>query len=299
MATWRVGNVEVTRIEEQLGFAKMPPDKYFRGFEREVFDRHLHWLEPNHYSSAEDKVITSIHSWLVRTPRHTILVDSCAGNHKTRPWSPRFHQLNTPFLKRLGAHVQPEEIDFVCCTHLHADHVGWNTRLLDGRWVPTFPRAKYIFSRVEHDIWDPRHNPAALTDPRREMYLDSVLPIVEAGHAVLVEDGHSVDDTMHIEAASGHTPGHYMLRLESGGHRSLFCGDVIHHAIQVYAPHWNHMADEDPTRAAVTRRGMLEDCAEQGSLLFPTHFGAPHVARIHETNNGFVPTLIDESGQQM
>jgi hypothetical protein len=165
VATWTIGDVTVTRIEEQLGFASRPPEQYLDGFDRALLARHLDWLVPNHYAPADDRLITSIHSWLIRTARHTILLDSCAGNHKNRPGFSRFHQLDTPFLQRLrSAGAAPEQIDIVLCTHLHADHVGWNTMLKDGRWVPTFPNATYLFSRRENEIGDPRRNAAADAD---------------------------------------------------------------------------------------------------------------------------------------
>lgn len=293
MATWSIGSATVTRIEEQLGFAKMPPDRYFRGFEREVLDRHLGWLVPNHYDPATDRVISSVHSWLIRLGSTTILLDCCAGNHKERPWTPRFHQLDTPFLSRLrAAGAEPEDIDIVMCTHLHADHVGWNTMLRDGRWVPTFPNARYLFSKIDDAYWDARKNPAMAGDPRSATYVDSVLPIVEAKQATLVGDGYQISDRLTVRAAPGHTPGHMVMELNEPNERATFCGDVIHHAIQIYAPHWNHMADENPELAASTRRRLLENCAETGAVLFPTHFGAPHVAAIRAAAGGFSAQFI-------
>jgi glyoxylase-like metal-dependent hydrolase (beta-lactamase superfamily II) len=120
-----------------------------------------------------------------------ILLDTCGGNHKDRPWTHRFHQLDTPYLKRLrAAGVAPDDVDLVLCTHLHADHVGWNTMLRDGRWVPTFPNAKYLFSRADDAYWDIRKNPVMATDARHMAYEDSVLPVVQLGQAVLVDDGY-------------------------------------------------------------------------------------------------------------
>ena len=168
MATWTIGAVSVTRVEEQIGFASFPPEQYLAGFERDAAAAALAWLVPHHYSPEHDRLITSIHSWLIRTDRHTILLDCCGGNHKERPGLPRFHQLDTPYLARLReAGAAPEDIDIVLCTHLHADHVGWNTMLRDGRWVPTFPNARYLFSRSENEYGDPRRNPAADADPQR------------------------------------------------------------------------------------------------------------------------------------
>jgi glyoxylase-like metal-dependent hydrolase (beta-lactamase superfamily II) len=293
-ATWTVGDVTITRIEEQLGFASFPPEKYLIGFERETLKQHLHWLTPNHYSSEHDRLITSIHSWLIRTPHHTILLDCCAGNHKNRPAQHRFHQLNTPYLERLrAAGVQPEDIDIVLCTHLHTDHVGWNTKLVDGRWVPTFPNAKYLFSKTERERGDPRTNPAAETSVQRSpAFNDSVLPVIESGQAVLVDGDHAIDDTFTIVPAPGHTAGHVVLWLANAGGRALFCGDAIHHALQVHAPHWNSAFDEMPELACATRSGLLEACAENHAAMFPGHFGAPHVARILRSNGGFAPQFV-------
>ena len=146
MNTWTLGSISVTRIEEQLGPGGLPAQQFLVGFEREVIQQHLHWMLPNHYAPESDRLILSMHSWLIRTERQLILVDSCCGNRKERAGMPHFHQLNTRYLENLrAAGVAPEQIDIVLCTHLHADHVGWNTRLENGRWVPTFPNARYLF----------------------------------------------------------------------------------------------------------------------------------------------------------
>jgi glyoxylase-like metal-dependent hydrolase (beta-lactamase superfamily II) len=294
VATWTLGDATVTRIEEQVGYASVPPEKFLDGFDREVLARHLDWLVPHHYSVADDRLVTSIHSWLIRTGRHTILLDSCAGNHKNRPGFARFHQLDIPFLQRLrAAGVQPEEIDIVLCTHLHADHVGWNTRLVDGRWVPTFPNAKYLFSRIENEAGDPRRNPAAEQNLlRANAYRDSVLPVIEAGQVVLVDGDHAIDDALTIVPAPGHTPGHVALWLANSAGRALFCGDAIHHALQMYAPHWNSGFCELPDVARTTRRRILEQCVEHGAPLFPCHFGAPHVARVAVAGRAFAPQFV-------
>jgi glyoxylase-like metal-dependent hydrolase (beta-lactamase superfamily II) len=289
VADWTIGDVRVTRVEEQIGFASFPPEQYLVGFDRELLGRHLAWLAPDHYSPAHDRLVTSVHSWLVRTPRHTILIDCCAGNHKERPGFARFHQLDTPYLARLrAAGAAPEDIDIVLCTHLHADHVGWNTVLRDGRWVPTFPNAKYLFSRTENEIGNPDRNPAAEADPQRNRaYRDSVLPVIESGQAVLLDGTHAIDDTMLVEPAPGHTPGHVILKLADRDERALFCGDALHHPLQVYAPHWNSRFCELPDEARATRRRILEHCAEHNALLFPVHFGAPHVAAIARAAEAF------------
>jgi glyoxylase-like metal-dependent hydrolase (beta-lactamase superfamily II) len=289
-----IGAAQVARIEEQIGFASFAPEQYFPGLARELIERHMSWLVPGHYDPAHDRLVTSVHSWLVRTARHTVLIDCCAGNHKERPGFARFHQLDTPYLARLSAAgAAPEDIDIVLCTHLHSDHVGWNTMRRDGRWVPTFPNAKYLFSRTECEYGDPRRSAAAAADlQRNNAFHDSVLPVIETGQAVLIDGDHAIDDTLLVEQAPGHTRGHVVLKLTDGGERALFCGDVVHHPLQVYAPQLNSRFCELPDEARATRRRVLEHCAEEAALLFPVHFGAPHVAAISRAADGFAARFV-------
>jgi glyoxylase-like metal-dependent hydrolase (beta-lactamase superfamily II) len=170
------------------------------------------------------------------------------------------------------------------CTHLHADHVGWNTVLRDGRWVPTFPNARYLFSRVEYEHWSAHPDPNPI---RRNAFLDSVLPVVEAGRAEMIEDGHEVDGALTVELAPGHTPGNVHIRLASRGSEAVFSGDVIHHPIQVYRPDWSTVACVDPAASAASRRRLLETCSERGALLLPAHFPEPHGARVRAAGDSF------------
>jgi len=292
--TWTIGDVSITRIEEQVGFASVAPEKYLAGLDRAALQAHLGWLVPHHYAPDHDRLITSVHSWLIRTKYHMVLLDCCAGNHKDRPGFTRFHQLDTPFLARLqAAGATPEAIDIVMCTHLHSDHVGWNTVRRDGRWVPTFPNARYLFSRAENEYGDPRRNPRADADlMRSNAYRDSVLPVIESGQAQLIDGNHAIDDTLLIEPAPGHTLGHMILKVEHAGERALFCGDVVHHPLQVYAPQWNSVFCELPEQARATRRRVLDHCADENALLFPAHFAAPHVAVIARDGETFRPQFV-------
>jgi glyoxylase-like metal-dependent hydrolase (beta-lactamase superfamily II) len=229
--------------------------------------------------------VFSKQAWFVKTGRHTVLVDSCVGNDKDRMPSAHWHQLKTPFLDRLRATgTAPEDVDYVMCTHLHADHVGWNTMLRDGRWVPTFPKARYLFARVEYEHWLENPDPSPI---RRNAFHDSVLPVVEAGRADLVEDGHDVDGAFTVQLAPGHTPGNAAIRLTSKGTEALFVGDSVHHPMQVYQVDWSTHVCTDPVAAAASRRRLLERCAERGSLLVPAHFPAPHGAHVRSTAGGF------------
>ena len=287
MNSWQVGSVKVTRVEEQVGVGGFPPEKFLVGLDRRRFEELLP-LMPNHYSREHDRLVSSMHSWVLRSGGKVILVDACCGNFKERPFMPRFHQLNTLYLSNLeAAGVKPEEVDIVLCTHLHSDHVGWNTRLENGAWVPTFPNARYLFSDLEDARWNPRRM-EGMDSNRAAVYEDSVLPVVRSGQAQLLEDRINVlDSLLSIEPSPGHTPGHVILKLEDDEARALFCGDVLHHAVQVYQPDWNSAFCESPEQAATTRKAVLAWCADHAALLFPTHFAAPYAASIHRHAQGF------------
>lgn len=288
MRTWQLGDVSATRIEESLGFSKAPTD-FFTDFDPAVFDLHMDWMVPLHYNPEKNRIITSVHSWLIRTPRHTILLDACGGNHKNRPWNPRFHNLDTPFIENLAqAGVRPEDIDIVLCTHLHTDHAGWNTKLENGHWVPTFPNAKYLFSKKENELSRSKNEGVRAT-----VYRDSVLPVIEAQQAVLLDDGvFQIDDHLLVEPSPGHTAGHITLQAGTADNQGIFCGDAIHHPIQVYEPDWSTKFCEDPALARATRIRMLAHCAEQRATLFPTHFAQPHVAAIMRRGEKFAPAFV-------
>jgi glyoxylase-like metal-dependent hydrolase (beta-lactamase superfamily II) len=284
--TWRIGAATVTRIEELLGPA-FQPEELLATWDHAVLEDHLHWMAPNYYVPSTNQFMMSVHSWLIRTPHHTILVDTCCGNAKNRPGSLHFHQLATPYLDRLrAAGVEPEDIDYVLCTHLHVDHVGWNTRLLDGRWVPTFPNAKYVFSREELNFWDPTKNPHLPGEPQ-DVFRDSVLPVIAAKQDQVVSMTDQLSDSLLIEPTPGHSPGQIMLRLLGDQDEGVFIGDVMHNPIQVYQPAWNSRACMDPVQAIQTRLGVLGHCAEHNGLMLPAHFGAPHAGRIRSRANSF------------
>ena len=268
---------------------------FFPDATREVVEANKDWLMPRYIDPKTIEVILCIQSYVIKTSHHTILVDTCVGNHKSRPARPSWHMQNSPFIEELASvGVHPEEVDFVLCTHLHVDHVGWNTKLLDGRWVPTFPNAKYIFSRNEFELWAARYEKGE-TVPVPLVYEDSVLPIVEAGQAIIVEDTHQIDDGMWLEPAPGHTPGHVMLNLKSGEETALMSGDVIHHPLQLIRPEWSSRACEDPHLSAVSRTKMLERVADINTLLCPAHFGSPTMGHvISHATDGFRYRLIDE-----
>ena len=197
-----------------------------------------------------------MHSWMIRNDRHTILVDTGCGNDKTRalPLFERFHQLHLPYLERLAeAGVQPEDVTLVICTHLHIDHVGWNTRLVDGEWVPTFPNAKYIFSRREFEHWQSPTGGHVTLPENIAVIEDSVLPVIEAGQVEFIDDGSKIIEGLFFQDAIGHTAGHGMLKLESGDDAAIFPGDSLHQPMQVFRPDWNSRFCEQADQARATQ----------------------------------------------
>jgi glyoxylase-like metal-dependent hydrolase (beta-lactamase superfamily II) len=292
MSTATVGAAKLTRIEETYGFF-FEARTFFADWRDEIVAEHMNWMVPNHYDPLSGYLKLSIHSWLVEIGGRRILIDTCVGNHKPRKHRPFWDNLNTPYLERLAtAGVKPGDIDMVMCTHLHVDHVGWNTRLDNGRWVPTFPNAKYVFSKTDYDYFltidrDPQKGPAIGGALR-----DSVLPIVEAGLCEMVDGAQPIDEHIAIEPSPGHTPGHFIIKLDSQNDKALFCGDVIHHAIQVYHPAWNSFACLDQESARASRRKLLENCAGSGALLAPQHFGAPHLCHVDAKGGGFIPRFV-------
>ncbi len=281
------GTAEIRAVTEFLGPA-FAPDRLFPGLPPELIDRHRHWLAPDHYSVERRRLVMGTHAWVIRTRHQVAIVDTCVGNHKHRPGTPGFDRLNGPWLERLAqAGVHPDEVDFVFCTHLHADHVGWNTQLVDGRWVPTFPRARVICSRTELAAAEQAAKVDGGGGDDRALWLDSVLPVLEAGLLQAVDDGFELDNGLRLEAAPGHTAGNAVVWLSSAGQRALFAGDVCHHPLQVVHPEISSVYCADPVPAAATRRRLLEACATTGARMMPAHWAGPLAGDIVAAPGGF------------
>jgi glyoxylase-like metal-dependent hydrolase (beta-lactamase superfamily II) len=220
-------------------------------------------------------------SWVIHVDGLAILVDPCNGNGRKRGNVPIFDDLDTPYLERLTAIGTPAEaIDLVFCTHMHNDHCGWNTQQIDGRWVPTFPNATYVFVDAEYARWDtasPNQHP---NDFNVSVFDESVRPVVEAGVATIVSVPYEISPSLTIEPAPGHTVGHAMLRLVSEGARAFFVGDVLHHPVQVFRPDLHLPGCDDLTQAIATRRTVFRRTCDEQALVFPAHFPAPHHGRI-------------------
>jgi glyoxylase-like metal-dependent hydrolase (beta-lactamase superfamily II) len=300
--TYQIGDASITRIDE-LRLAAFQFGTLYPEADPQALERHRARLEAGSFDPATGTFIQSIHSWLVRTPHHTILIDTSTGNDKNRPDIPPLDRLNEPFLARLAAAgVKPDEVDHVLLTHVHADHVGWNTRLVDGRWTPTFPKATYIFSGLEQAYGESlargaeptaaaRPDPAlgpAVRKPADRVYDDSVRPVIEAGLARLIAvDGSEVLEGISFIPTPGHSIDHASIRLVSRGQQALFAGDVMHHPLQVYEPSLNSCFCEFPEAALRSRALVLEDAAASGATVFTTHFAQTSVGRIDRTGERF------------
>jgi glyoxylase-like metal-dependent hydrolase (beta-lactamase superfamily II) len=289
MLRFSVGKASVTRIEETYQ-PIYEPKELFPEFTDDIGRQHAHWMAPNHYDPASNKVKLSVHSWLLQIGQQKILIDACCGNGRMRATRPWWSMLNTPYLERLAeAGARPDEIDLVMCTHLHHDHLGWNTQLKDGRWVPTFPNARYVFSKPDVEYFYKADQDPATAPVEFGTFRECVLPILDAGKADLVSGTHRLNDFIDIVPAPGHSPGHVVFRLESEGQHGAFTGDVFHHLLQVHYPHWNFPKNSDVAQARASRRMILEHCASKGALVFPGHVGAPFAGYIQATAEGFRP----------
>lgn len=258
----------------------------------EAIDAEREWLEPRFARLDRGLGFLRFHSYLVRSTHHNILIDCCVGNDKHRPAMAEFHQLKTSWLDNLRAcGVTPEQIDYVLCTHMHSDHVGWNTRLQDGRWVPTFPNARYIFARDEFAHRERLHR-QNLADGYGA-FADSVLPVVASGQALLVDSDFALDDCVRLAPAAGHTPGNVVIHLCADGAAAVLSGDVMHHPLQVAHPEWSSAFCEDPALSAAYRRSFLDSHADTNTLILPAHFPAPTAGRIRRAGTRLRYDFID------
>mgnify|MGYP001074138698 CR=1 FL=1 len=287
----KLGAIEIHKVTELPGLA-MAATALLPSVTPDILTEGRSWLGPAFIHPSDAVVYLSFHSFLVRTGRHNILVDTCCGNCKQRLSMPGWHNLDTPYLQELArTGLTPEDIDIVICTHLHADHVGWNTQLVDGRWVPTFPNARYIFGRRDFEHWQALYESNPPNPVNRGAHEDSVRPIVERGMAELVESDFVVEgepgDGIWLEPSPGHSPGHFSVNVAGGGRHALLCGDVIHHPLQLTHPHLRIAADFDSAQAEASRRAMLERLADSDSLLLTAHFAAPTAGRVIRQGKAF------------
>lgn len=283
MTKRQLGNLTISRLLE-LNSPDFEPYGFFPQTTPEDWEPHLHWLQPRAMDPGNGNLIFPMQSYVISTGKHNILVDGCVGNDKDRPFRPNWHlKTDTTYMDALAAAgLAPGDIDFVMCTHLHPDHVGWNTRLQDGRWVPTFPNAKYLFTRKEFDYWRDQNEKTPLNH-----IIDSVLPIEEAGRAVFVGNDHEIDDSIWLESTPGHTPDHCALHLSSGGKEMVMSGDLMHSPIQCLHPEWAARPDFDPAIASKTRLAFMDRYCETDITICTAHFPLPSTGHIVRDGDAF------------
>lgn len=284
-----LGNVTVTRVKEYYGSVEMSPSVFFPDSTAAAWDANREWLAPDFWDPATNMCVSAIQTWVLRSEGRTILVDTGVGNHKDRPYAAVWSRLDTPFLDNLAAAgVQPEDVDLVINTHLHIDHVGWNTRL-DGRtWVPTFPNATYLMPQRDFDFWNPANNHTPLLGRgNQNVFEDSVTPVHEAGLTQLWDETYQIDKNLRLDLAPGHTPGSSVLSVESGTDRAVFVGDLIHTPLQIVVPQTNSCFCEDPAQSRATRHKLLGRASDDNALLFPAHLGGHGAAEVVRDGSTF------------
>lgn len=282
----KLGDVVVTRVEETHG-PIMPTGAFFPDLPASAWAAHRDQLVPDHLGD-DDMVRTAMQTWVLRSEGRTILIDTTVGDDKNRPAVAPWHRQKTGYLTRLAeAGVRPEDVDLVINTHLHADHIGWNTRLVDGEWVPTFPNATYLMPEADFHYWNPDGNPGVAGGVNEFAYEDSIAPVHAAGQVRLWQGSHDVDANLRLEAAPGHTPGASVVKLNSGGDRALFAGDIIHTPLQLAEPGHDSCFCLDPAQARATRQALLGWAADTGALMLPAHLSGHSALEIERRGDAF------------
>ena len=281
--TVKAGDLTIHRIiEQETTF--LPALEFLPSLTPEVLAENRAWMQAAKALDADDVLVLCFQSYVVKTPHHTILIDSCIGNDKPRPNRPKWNmKTDDTYMRALAAAgISVGDIDYVMCTHLHVDHVGWNTRLENGRWVPTFPKAKYVFGKTEFDYWIETHAKTPVPP-----IADSVLPIVEAKRHEVVGDEAAIGDHVRLLPTPGHTPGHSAFRLGKTRDDAVFSGDLVHSPLQALYPEMSMRFDVDQAASAKTRRSFFERYCDTDTLCCTAHFPSPSVGRIRRKGNGF------------
>jgi glyoxylase-like metal-dependent hydrolase (beta-lactamase superfamily II) len=269
---WRIGKVRITKVVEMETIGST---RFILPLASREEIQKLPWLIP-HFATEEGRLKMSIHSLVIETPSRRIVVDTGLGNDKQGRNVPTWNDRHGPFLDTMtAAGFPPDSIDTVLCTHLHVDHVGWNTRLVDGKWLPTFARARYVFGKTEYEHWRD-HSDAP---DKAAVFNDSVKPIMDAGRAELIAGDATLTEEITMIPTPGHSPGHMSLHIKSDGEEGLLTGDVAHHPCQMAHLDWSSTADSDAKQSAVTRQELFSRFADRPVLVIGGHYDAGHIKR--------------------
>ena len=281
MLQWKIGDVSVKRIVEMEVPVKYHPKYAFLPKATPEALKTMPWLYPN-FVSEDGALVLSIHALLVEAPGLRLVVDTCVGNDKPRGLTGNL-PLSTPFLQHMAdAGWTRESVDAVVCTHLHVDHVGWNTMKDGDKWVPTFPNARYLIGKTEYEHWSKDGD-----SDQQTILSDSVKPVFDAGLVQLVDMNHRVSPDVRLMPTTGHTPGHVSVVIESKGETAVITGDMVHHPCQFTHPDWPDNFDSDGAAAAVTRHAFVKDFADRPVLVIGTHFAAPTAGHIRKDGDTY------------
>jgi glyoxylase-like metal-dependent hydrolase (beta-lactamase superfamily II) len=288
---FRIGEIVVDVVVDDDDF-ELPLREFLPGLDLPALSEHRGLLEPDFVDLARNILKCAIQTFVLRVDGRTVLVDTCIGEHKDRPEIPAWSERSgSGFLDRLRrAGVDPASVDIVFCTHLHIDHVGWNTQRIDGRWTPTFANARYLVGRAEFADWLARRDAGTAPAMHLRSLQDSVLPVVEAGLVDLVDGGHELARGLVLAPLPGHTVGQMGLRIDRPDDRAIFCGDAVHSPAQIFQPGVSTSSCDDPGRAAETRQILLEEAAATGRLVVPAHFRGRRRVHVREAGTVFAPT---------
>ena len=292
-----LGRMRVHKVHEMD--SPVPLLSQLPGTTADDMKRLLTWYDQPDEVNADPEtsfMTFSVHSWVIEIDGRTILIDTCCGNHKNRAL-PEVHQLDTEYLGNLRrAGFAPEDIDMVMCTHLHFDHVGWNTRLDNGRWVPTFPNARYVFGKRDFEYF--KANPEG-EELHNAAFLDSIVPVMEAGQGDLVDEDsvahREIGDGVWLDPAFGHSPGCCTVNAQADGPPGVFWGDVIHHPVQLIRHDLPFAFDADGAAACTVRKATMERLADTDTLCFPAHFRRTSAGYVKRDGDAFRYEWIDNS----
>lgn len=286
MLSWQIGDVNITCVVELEFPVSEAEQPNFMPDANPTAVNEVPWLKP-HFVTDEGQLKMSIHALLVEAPGIRLVVDTCIGNDKPRGFTGG-RALQTSFLKRFQeTGWSRESVTHVVCTHLHVDHVGWNT-MLDtdqtnaNKWVPTFPNARYLLGKTEYEFWSQSND-----EGQKAIMSDSIKPIFDAGLVDLVEMSHKLSAEIALRPTPGHTPGHVSVNIASQGQKAMITGDTMHHPVQIARPHWCVGFDEDQKAAAGTRNSLLQELADTPTLVIGTHFAAPSAGHIKADNDSY------------
>jgi len=289
MKPFKVGEFEVSSIIEREGPIR-PPAVMFPTSDPATAARHLREMPSITWSPTSGILFNTYQTFVLRRRSQVILIDTCVGENKARP--PHFNYPKQPWRDGFAAQgLTFDGIDIVINTHLHVDHCGWNTVLVNGRWVPTFPRAQYFIGRREYEFWE-QQTQKGWELPGR-IWTDSALPVVAAGCGKLVDADAELEEGIRLIPTPGHTPGHFCVSVQSRGEQAIFIGDLMHHPLQCREPDWSSCFCVDPQHAAQTRRRFFEQVADTSAIIVPEHFPYPTAGRILRDGEAYRWKFLD------